>query len=201
MKSTSKSTLLIFAITAISCLLVLVLSKSLFSETEKFSKYLKIGNKVNSTAPVETIQYGQLVGEWDCEIKNLNKDGTWIESKATWIFKYVLDGYAIQDFWINHGTSDPNLKKKELIGSNIRIYDPKQKIWKCTWMENGNNTMSGIWESYQNDKGELVLYDETGSWEIIFYNITKDSFDWKWDFKQDDGSMKTLSKIKARSKK
>ncbi len=156
----------------------------------------KGSNILNPNAPKETYQYGQLVGTWNCTISNLDlKKNKWETRKATWHFKYILNGYAIQDFWINHENAES--ESQELFGTNIRIYNPSLNIWKCAWMENGKNTLSGIWESYQNEKNELVLEDGTGEWQIVFHHIEKNRFDWKWEYRQIDGSMKTVSKIEA----
>ena len=153
---------------------------------------------LNEKAPKETKQYGKLVGEWECLISSYSGDSLVSQTTANWVFKYVLDGYAIQDFWRNPSVANPNATKKQLFGTNLRIYNPQKQQWQCAWLENGNNTMSGVWHSKANDKGDLELYDDTNNWVITFYNITENSFDWKWDFKQPDGSMKTTTTIKAK---
>lgn len=150
----------------------------------------------NPSAPSEIIQYGRFVGAWGCTVSNLQGDGTWMEKTANWEFRYILDGYAIQDFWISPGEAEEG--KNQYLGTNIRIFDPSKKTWQCSWTENGANTMSGIWESLQDEDGNLLLYDDTQTWEIKFYNITENSFDWQWNFKQEDGSWQVQSKIKAR---
>jgi len=153
--------------------------------------------KLNPNAPEETIQYGQFVGEWDIDVSNLTREGNWVEDKASWTFKYVMGGYAVQDFWTRLKT--PNEKDGEdYFGSNIRIYNPEVKKWKTVWLESGSNNMRGIWTSYENEKGEIILHDDSKKWEIRFFNINDSSFDWKWDFKLDDGSMQTRVKIKAK---
>jgi len=173
-----------------------VTEKGLFTLDNTKTETSKYG-KSNPKAPKETMQYGQLVGEWDIDVSNLTREGDWIEDKANWKFTYILDGYAIQDFWTKPAKASDN-ETKDYLGTNIRIYNPETKKWKCTWVENGSNDLNGVWTSYQNDKAELILHDETKKWEIKFYNITKTSFDWKWDFKLDDGSMQTRVKIKAK---
>lgn len=153
--------------------------------------------KLNPNAPKETMQYGQFVGKWNVEVSNLTREGNWIEDKATWEFKFVMGGYAVQDFWERLGK--PKEKDNEdYFGSNIRIYNPESKKWNTVWLESGNKSIQGIWTSYMNEQQEIILHDDTKKWEIKFYNITKTSFDWKWDFKLDDGTMQTRVKIKAK---
>ncbi|WP_417881866.1 hypothetical protein [Xanthomarina gelatinilytica] len=145
--------------------------------------------------PEKINQYGQFVGEWNCEVSNLQQDGTWLASKALWRFEYILGGTAIQDFWTN--PSDNKDSNTTLLGTNIRTFNPKEGKWQCIWVENKTKAINGIWKSHQDNNNNILLYDDTENWLITFYNITKNSFDWKWDFKQEDGTMKTMSKMKA----
>lgn len=154
------------------------------NELTKMDSSIDFG-KVNPKAPKEIEEFGQFVGSWDCTISNLTKDGSWKEDKATWVWKYILNGMAIQDYWTN----------ADLMGTNIRIFDPKKNKWINTWTENGNLIMSGLWDANKTENGNIELHDGTGEWLIIFFNIRDNSFDWKWDFLQEDGSMKTMSKI------
>lgn len=143
--------------------------------------------------PKEMKAYGQFVGAWDCEVSNLNEDGSWVTTKAFWRFEYILDGAAIQDFWTNPVDSSENT----LYGTNIRTYSPKEDKWQCVWLENRSRSIGGIWESHQDERGNILLYDDTGAWLITFFNVDKDHFDWKWEFKQPNGSMRTMSKMTA----
>lgn len=175
-----------------------VTEKGLFTLDNDIKKSEKNG-KLNPKAPKETIQYGQLVGEWDIKVSNLTREGNWIEDKALWEFKYVMGGYAVQDIWTR--LAKPNEENQnDYFGSNVRVFNPESKKWKTVWLESGSNNMQGIWTSYMNDKKEIILYDDTKKWEIKFFNITENSFDWKWDFKLDDNTMQTRVKIKAKRK-
>ena len=182
-------------------LLSLVLSgcadKATNGITEDYNKEELAFGKLNTNAPKETLQYGQLIGEWDIIFFRKVNDSTWSESRANWIFKYILDGYAVQDYWINFSDKKQFPESRDLHGTNIRIYNPKLESWQCVWIENGTNTIDGIWKSYKNDKDEIILQDNDDSWIITFYNITEESFDWKWDFIREDGSTQTNFKIKA----
>ena len=160
------------------------------------SEILKYG-ELNPNAPKETLQFGQLVGNWQCIMSNRMPDDTWNENRADWKWTYILNGYAIQDFWLNHADTIRNPKGKDLYGTNIRIYSTRQKKWLNSWTENGSNSMTSLWEASANEDGSINMHDGTGNWVIKFYNIKEDSFDWVWDFKQEDGTMKTMSKIKA----
>ncbi len=132
--------------------------------------------------------FTNFIGEWDCQIWNLGQDGNWQEAKAKWVWKYILDGKGIQDFW--YGPTS--------MGTNVRIFNPKEKQWMNTWIENGGNTISGIWQARTEADKTIVMTDKENSFKIYFFNITEDSFDWKWEVRQKDGSMKTVVKIKGK---
>jgi len=180
--------ILVCAVLVISCK-----SSHLSNQTKS-----SIPENLNVSKGVE--QYGQFVGEWNCEVSNLQKDSTWLASKASWRFEYILGGTAIQDFWKNPADNKAFNSNNPLLGTNIRTFNPDDGKWQCVWLENKGKTINGIWKSHQDDNSNILLYDNTEDWLITFYNITEDSFDWKWDFKQPDGSMKTMSKIRATRK-
>jgi hypothetical protein len=53
-------------------------------------------------APPETVQFGRLVGVWQARQVSRTSDGSWSDdiTTADWIWRYILDGHAIQDEWI-----------------------------------------------------------------------------------------------------
>lgn len=155
------------------------------------------GSTANINAPKEVEQYGRFVGSWACEISNLTREGDWINEMATWNFVYILDGFAIQDFWFKKNTPASG-QNRDYLGSNLRIFNPDSKKWKCAWVQNGSLDMNAIWTSYRTASDEMIIHDDSMNWQITFYNITKETFDWKWDFKLEDGSMQTRVKLKAK---
>ena len=165
--------------------------------------YIRMNNdysdygSVNEHAPKETAQFGQFVGNWKCTISSLKEDGTWKDEQASWDWYYALDGYAIQDDWSRPNDIKSDSVKFDYHGTNMRIYDPNQEKWICSWMENGRQTMNGLWEAQSQDDGSIHMHDGSGNWMITFYNITENTFDWNYEVKQEDGSMQVQSKIKG----
>ncbi|NAY92170.1 hypothetical protein GTQ34_09580 [Muricauda sp. JGD-17] len=155
---------------------------------------------LNKNAPIETQQYGRLVGEWDCLITNYQNDTTASQSRASWVFKYALEGYAIQDYWKNPSNLD-SVNQRQIIGTNIRIFNPRLDLWQCAWMENQAGSIAGVWVSHVNEKDEILLYDESKQWQITFYNISEDAFDWKWEVRRPDGGMQLSTTITANKRK
>lgn len=63
------------------------------SESDKVGKYQY--GQLNQQAPLQTLQWGQLAGQWNCTTKTLMPDSTWREGQAQWAFRYILDGFAV----------------------------------------------------------------------------------------------------------
>ncbi|MGW9684517.1 hypothetical protein [Flagellimonas sp. 2504JD1-5] len=143
-------------------------------------------NKISDLSP-EQPDFTNFIGNWRCVVSNLDKDGNWKEANAKWEWKPILNGRAIQDYW-----ESPTMR-----GTNIRTFNPKTGNWMNAWVNDQSNTISEIWIANTKEDGTIVMTDEKKSFEIHFYNIKQDSFDWKWDVRQEDGSLKTISKIKG----
>lgn len=182
------------------CINLFILSLLVFgcqtkpAEVEVPTTVNKFG-EINSEAPPETKQFGQLVGNWACSTSNLQPDSTWKEGKANWEFRYTLDGFAIEDVW-NVKAEDQAFQPlgRDFTGINYRIYDPKQKKWFCVWIENRANTMTTRWEATHKE-GQITMHDGTGKWRIVFFDISENVFHWKYELKQADDSWKVVSKI------
>ncbi|WP_298792633.1 hypothetical protein [uncultured Allomuricauda sp.] len=143
-------------------------------------------DKISNLSP-EKPDFTSLIGNWNCIVSNLDKDGNWKEANAKWEWKTILNGKVIQDYW-----ESPTMK-----GINIRTFNPKTGSWMNAWVNDQNNSISEIWTANTKDDGTIMMTDDKKSFEIHFYNIKQDSFDWKWDVRQEDGSLKTISKIKG----
>lgn len=143
-------------------------------------------DKISNLSP-EKPDFTSLIGNWNCIVSNLDKDGNWKEANAKWEWKTILNGKVIQDYW-----ESPTMK-----GINIRTFNPKTGSWMNAWVNDQSNSISEIWTANTKDDGTIMMTDDKKSFEIHFYNIKQDSFDWKWDVRQEDGSLKTISKIKG----
>lgn len=150
--------------------------------------YKRIKDENISDLSTEKPDFTNFIGNWNCVVANLDKEGNWNEAKAKWEWKTILDGKAIQDYW-----ESPTLK-----GTNIRTFNPKTGNWMNAWVNDQSNTISEVWIASTKDDGTIVMTDAKKSFEILFYNIKQDSFDWKWDVRQKDGSLKTVSKISGK---
>lgn len=188
--------LLVFATTIV----LFALNKKVISKKEIVDNSESIFGTLNPNAPPQTIQFGKLAGKWDCTSYDLQQDSTWYKSKATWIFKYTLNGFAIEDTWIekaSDSTNNTTLLKRDFHGINMRLFNPKLKKWQCVWLDNRQNTMSPIWHANYNEVNkELLMYDQTQSWKITFFNMNTNSFDWNYKVLK-DSTWTIVSRIRA----
>src|SRR5689334_18055484 len=75
--------------------------------------------------------FGQFVGDWEIDAKYFRPDGTTVTENGELHVGWILNGRAIQDVWISHG-SDP--ERSVAAGTTIRFYDPAMKAWQCVWI-------------------------------------------------------------------
>ena len=91
------------------------------------SKY----GKPDPNAPREFSQFAFLIGQWRCESRVKGPDGAFKTYRATWVGRYILDGYVIADEWRQTG---PTGKLMQL-GQNFRSYNTDQKAWIMKWLD------------------------------------------------------------------
>lgn len=149
--------------------------------------------RLNPQAPPETEHWGRLAGEWKCTIEVPLPDGKWVQGgKAKWVWKYILDGFAVQDLWYQNWIDLPPTIasiNRDAAGTNIRMYLPAEKRWEAVWFNNGKNTTSRF-EAVSDEK-RIVMTGENAQGDlsrITFFNITQDAFDWKSERSQDKGA-------------
>jgi len=154
--------------------------------------------KLNPKAPKETEEFGQLAGVWQCT-NFAFVNGQWFSGwPATWVWKYVLDGFAVQDLWFQKEENLPPPRvslHRDYSGTNMRIYDTAKEKWEIMWFHNGLNskgTPNGTsqFEAEFMDDQIIMTPKNPGSGtlrRIVFHNITADSFDWKSETSEDEG--------------
>ena len=125
----------------------------------------------------EASQFDFWVGKWEL---------TWNDtSKGTNTINKIMDGCTLHENFF-----DPVLNYK---GESWSVYNPTKKMWQQTWVDNGGAyiVLTGKFEN-----GEMTLFTQPqkqpdGKEQIarmVFYKITPDSFDWRWESTTDDGA-------------
>ena len=149
--------------------------------------------EANPNAPAALSHFGFLIGTWRCEAKVKLATGEWQSLRATWIGRFILDGYAIADEY-RMTDSDGALI---VIGLNLRTYDIVKQIWKMKWL----NGLAGSWVDLGPEELGGVSF-ENGSiiyafkepmarhayTRATYTNISANRFTWRGE-KSDDGTM------------
>jgi hypothetical protein len=129
-------------------------------------------------------QFDFWLGEWDV---------TWGEGeRGTNRIESILDGRVIQENF----DGNPAMPFK---GMSLSVYVARLGQWLQTWVDNEGNYwhFSGAFKD-----GRMVLSTEDViegkkvHLRMVFYNITADRLDWKWQRSVDDGqTWKTIWEI------
>jgi len=133
-------------------------------------------NQKPCTAP-EASQFDFWIGEWD-----LYSADTLTGHNS--IYK-IMDACTVQENFSNPKTG--------YIGKSWSVYNPLSKQWQQTWVDNqgGYIPLTGKFEegkmTLTTPPRKLPNGKEVIS-QMIFYNISKDSFDWDWQATQDGGA-------------
>lgn len=155
--------------------------------------------KVSSEAPQETMHFGRIVGQWSIKDQTLGKDGQWQDGPgANWNFYWILGGNAIQDDWISPGFETPAPKVGRQLGTNIRIYNPVDKVWEMAWISSSGRKLDTF--KATSDENSMVMdgiYNGQAT-RITFFDISEKRFSWKME-RQDKTSDKwsSIYKIEA----
>ncbi len=125
----------------------------------------------------EASQFDFWTGDW-----NLTWNDT---SHGTNHILKIMDGCTI-----NENFNDPSSK---YIGQSWSVYNPSLKKWQQTWVDNTGSyiTLDGTFEngimtlttqSQKMSDGSQIIY------HMVYYNITPQKFDWKWESSTDAGN-------------
>jgi hypothetical protein len=136
--------------------------------------------RLNPLAPPETEHWGRLAGVWSCTIPTTTPDGAPGQSRATWTWRYILDGHAVQDVYVGHrGQGQP-----DFYGTGVRIYHPGTETWEISWIANSPST--GIAPritrfTATSEGGDIVMRRAEGDpeWRVVFHDIGDDTFAWR----------------------
>jgi hypothetical protein len=130
--------------------------------------------------------FGRLVGTWDVEYTDFEKDGKIIHRAGEFIVGWVLDGRAIQDFWIVY----PSGKRKDrYVSTDLRYYDPKTGTWPSTFIDAEHASVAKFTGSAVGDDRIVLDTRDFGGtdtrWSIN--DIRPDSFVWREEESLDGG--------------
>lgn len=146
--------------------------------------------KLNPNAPAALSQFEFLIGKWRCEARIKLPNGTWQTLQATWLGRFILDGYAIADEYRMTGTSGELM----VFGLNVRAYDATKQIWNIKWL----NALAGTWTDLGPEElggvqfqGQSIIYAfkepvaAHAYTRVVYTNISETHFTWRGE-KSDD---------------
>ena len=177
-------------------------SPSMKEETGDFVSKTQDYGEIHPNAPKKTIQWGQLAGDWQCISKDLDLrsgyDEKWYSNKATWRWQYILGGHAVFNEWWQEDTA-PNPATPEFFAAGMFIVNPETNEWEAVVINSRPHKIPPKFEA-QYENGKIRMHDGTGKWQVTFFDITKNSFEWKYEIRTKSGDWKSISEISAKRK-
>lgn len=133
--------------------------------------------KSNVNLPEENKVWEELIGTCDCKTVLRNPDGSWQDTTGmTWIWKYIMDGKAVQDI---------SLKTDGSHTTSIRQYIPDSSSWYVTFFSSAGPSPSPRTWKGGKEGNDIILYNNQnapngmeGFYKITFQNISEKGFDW-----------------------
>lgn len=145
----------------------------------------------NPNAPAELSRFAFLIGEWRCKAKVKLPNREWQTFEATWLGRYILDGYVIAD---EYRMSD-SAGELIVLGINLRAYDAARQTWNMKWL----HALAGTWVDLGPEElggvrfeGGSIVYTFREPMAAHAYtratytNISETHFTWRGE-KSDDG--------------
>lgn len=149
----------------------------------------EFGN-ANPGAPAALTRFAFLTGRWQCDAKVRLPSGEWQTLQATWLGRFILDGYAIADEYKMTGPSGELI----VLGMNLRAYDPAKRTWNIKWL----NALAGTWVDLgPEDLGGVTFDGQSISYvfrepvaghaytRATYTNISEQHFTWRGERSDD----------------
>jgi len=131
-------------------------------------------------AAAEARQFDFWVGDWALTWKQ--PDGSIGQGSNR--VETVFGGCVIQENFEGRGP-------QALLGRSWSVWSPRARKWQQTWVDNSGGYLDLTGEFAD---GRMVLVRDgilgngkPGKQRMVFYNITRDEFDWDWETSEDAG--------------
>lgn len=156
----------------------------------------------NANAPADLSLFAFLMGKWRCDAKLRSANGEWRTFEATWLGRFILDGYAIADEYRMKGPSGA----LAVLGMNFRTYDATRQIWNVRWL----NALDGRWTNLVSEEfGGLQFDDHSIVYAFkeplaphaytraTYTNISKMHFTWRGEKSEDGKAWSEFMSVEA----
>ncbi len=145
-------------------------------------------------APPELRHWEKLIGEWSTTEEGLQPDGSsWAPSNgADWHFYWGFDGWGIRDDYTSPPLSEPvDDESTRQRGTNLRVYDTKNKQWVMTWLTVSSSTPASFTATSTDE--QIVMLSDIANPQgyfgrITFFDIEQDTFEWRLEWSEDKTS-------------
>ena len=134
----------------------------------------------------ELRQFDFWVGDWECAGKMLQGPEKWQETKARNTIRKILGGKVIEE----------NFRMVGLNGRSVSVYNPSQKRWFQTWVDDGGGyiPLSGAMDGKKMILNTRPAPGNPSAYSrMVFSDITRNGFLWRWEGTKDDGRNWTLN--------
>jgi hypothetical protein len=105
----------------------------------------------NPNASPELSRFAFLIGSWRCDARIISPNAAPQAFQATWLGRYILNGYTIADEYSMMSPSGDLL----VFGVNFRAYDAAKKIWNLKWLD----ALAGTWTDLGPEELGGVRFD------------------------------------------
>ena len=143
---------------------------------------------IHPSAPQALSWFAFLVGRWRCEARVL-LGNDWRSFGGSWVGRYILDGYAIEDEFRITGAAGEVI----VLGISIRSYDAAHQSWHMKWLN-----AAGAWTDLGPEElggvrfeGESITYTYKepvaghGLTRATFSDISDLHFSWRGEMSED----------------
>lgn len=145
--------------------------------------------QISPDAPAELADFAPLIGTCDCRSLKRISQTEWADTaNMVWTFKYIMNGWAVQDESYDETGS---------YNSSIRQYLPDSSSWYVTFFSGkGPVSTPRTWEGGKTADGNILLNKPQaapngmeGKYRIIFSDISEEGFNWEGDWTSPDESI------------
>jgi hypothetical protein len=134
----------------------------------------------------------RLVGDWDVEYTDHLKDGKITHRSGQFILAWVLDGRALQDFWV----VDPSATGKEReVYTEVFYFEPKTSTWSEVSIDPQEGSIATFKGGANADDGVILESKDLVPTQLrrwSFSDIRPNAFVFRDEASKDDGKTWTL---------
>ncbi|NKB88116.1 MAG: hypothetical protein GKS06_07850 [Acidobacteria bacterium] len=158
-------------------------------------------------APLETRQFGQLAGLWYVEQHSFFQGEWYCCWNAAWAWRYVIDGFGVQDLWVQHRTDLPPTSEidRTFALTQLRVFRSDTEDWFVAYITGagvGGGRNNGLFTARQVGDEIVMTREEDPGYEgptdrIVFFGIERDRWLWRRDVQNEAGEWQTTEFIEA----